>query len=430
MSGSSTAKGLFLGDTFYWAPTDWMDSTVGATYLSKRGWSQTGAIRMRPWENAKLDISYYGVIDRGLPEPGGIENQGGHEAHLGFDALLPHGWRTVVDLNQLSSLTYRLAWRETFSQAVNSEVRNTTFATKSFSGFNLMSPPLSYKNFVSSSPQTYVSLRTAPEVRFGSVDQAPFENSLFIFLSIPSPARSIARTPSPASIRPHFVERSEIAPSVTIPLHSGPLARRHFQFHAAFHLLRRAIQPTGQYRRPGSFLRTTEEFIWIFVRPLFERVWGSQDSGTKWKHIIEPEIVYSYVNGVNDFGRFVRFDDDETLTDTNEFEYGVTPASIPPPGDSGSDGGIRQLGSWPRNISSIPPSAALWFPASATCFKPRTRLRPLPFQDEPTIFRRCQRLCASIPANISTRSFIVDFDPPHGQFTAIGTLLKLKPYRE
>ena len=27
---------------------------------------------------------------------------------------------------------------------------------------------------------------------------------------------------------------------------------------------------------------------------------------------------------MNDFGRFVRFDEDETLTDTNEFEYGVT----------------------------------------------------------------------------------------------------------
>ena len=35
-------------------------------------------------------------------------------------------------------------------------------------------------------------------------------------------------------------------------------------------------------------------------------------------------IVYNYVTGVNAFGRFVRFDQDETLTDTNEFEYGFT----------------------------------------------------------------------------------------------------------
>ena len=46
--------------------------------------------------------------------------------------------------------------------------------------------------------------------------------------------------------------------------------------------------------------------------PTLERVWDTGD--TKWKHVIEPHIVYRYVNGVNDFGRFLRFDDDDTLT--------------------------------------------------------------------------------------------------------------------
>ena len=27
--------------------------------------------------------------------------------------------------------------------------------------------------------------------------------------------------------------------------------------------------------------------------------------------------VFRYVNGVNDYGKYVRFDEDETLTDTN-----------------------------------------------------------------------------------------------------------------
>ena len=40
--------------------------------------------------------------------------------------------------------------------------------------------------------------------------------------------------------------------------------------------------------------------------------------------MIEPDLVYNYVDGVNDFGRFVRFDEDETLTDTNQIEYGIT----------------------------------------------------------------------------------------------------------
>ena len=55
--------------------------------------------------------------------------------------------------------------------------------------------------------------------------------------------------------------------------------------------------------------------------PTIERVWDESD--TKWKHVIEPDVVYKFVNGVNDFGA-IRFDEDETLTDTNELEYGVT----------------------------------------------------------------------------------------------------------
>ena len=79
--GESSSKGYVFGDAFYWAPTDWMDTTIGASYYSKRGWSQKGELRMRPWQNARLDASYFGVIDRGLPQPSGPPiKQGGHES--------------------------------------------------------------------------------------------------------------------------------------------------------------------------------------------------------------------------------------------------------------------------------------------------------------------------------------------------------------
>jgi len=64
--GNTSQKGYVLGDSVYWAPLDWMDMTLGAADYTKRGWSQKGDFRMRPWEGAQFDASYYGVIDRGL----------------------------------------------------------------------------------------------------------------------------------------------------------------------------------------------------------------------------------------------------------------------------------------------------------------------------------------------------------------------------
>ena len=100
-------------------------------------------LRMKPWENAQLDVTYFG---RDRPRPGRSGcvthagrsadvrniNQGGHEVHALFTALLPDDWRAVADLDQLSSLTYRIAWSETFAQAVNSEVPRNAFLSQEF----------------------------------------------------------------------------------------------------------------------------------------------------------------------------------------------------------------------------------------------------------------------------------------------------------
>src|SRR5207248_2771416 len=104
VAGNSTAKGFVFGDAFYWAPTFWMDTTVGAEYLSRRGSAERAQLRLAPWENTTIRYNYFGVIDR--------ENQGGHEQQVAAQSLLPRNWRFVADVNELSSLTFRLAFAD------------------------------------------------------------------------------------------------------------------------------------------------------------------------------------------------------------------------------------------------------------------------------------------------------------------------------
>src|SRR2546425_10287076 len=87
----------------------------------------------------------------------------------------PSGWRAVADINQLTSLTFRLAFAETFGEAVNSEVHTAAFVTNNFRGFSLNFAALNYKNFLSAQPETSVVLRRAPGARFSSVEQAPWK---------------------------------------------------------------------------------------------------------------------------------------------------------------------------------------------------------------------------------------------------------------
>jgi lipopolysaccharide assembly outer membrane protein LptD (OstA) len=175
--GNSSTKGYVFGDAYYWAPTTWADATLGAQYLSKRGSSQRAELRMRPSENSSFLYTYYGVIDRGLPDANGaLQPQGGHQQQLQVQTLLPKGWRFVADYNQLSSLTFRLAFADAYGDAINSEVRSAIFLTNNFSGFSLNFAALNDKNFLTINPQTSVTLRNVPEARFGSVEQAPWRN--------------------------------------------------------------------------------------------------------------------------------------------------------------------------------------------------------------------------------------------------------------
>jgi len=168
--GNSSTKGYVFGDAYYWAPTTWADATIGLQDYTKRGSAQRAEIRMRPAENTSLSYTYYGVVDRGLPDVNGVrEPQGGHQQRLELQSLLPQGWRFVADVNQLSSLTFRLAFADNYGDAINSEVNSAVFLTNNFRGFSLNFAGVNNKSFLTISPETSVSLRNVPEARFGSV---------------------------------------------------------------------------------------------------------------------------------------------------------------------------------------------------------------------------------------------------------------------
>ena len=57
--------------------------------------------------------------------------------------------------------------------------------------------------------------------------------------------------------------------------------------------------------------------------PTLDRVFDREFLGRKWKHVIEPRVIYRFVSGVNNFDRILRFDERDILSNTNEVEYGV-----------------------------------------------------------------------------------------------------------
>lgn len=421
--GNTSRKGFVLGEAYYWAPVDWADLTLGAQLLSRRGWSQTGDFRLRPWENVTASGSYFGVVDHGLRGPNGARvPQGGHNAQLGLDALLGSGWRAVADLNQLTSLTFRLAFAPTFGEAVNSEVRSDAFLTNHFRGFTVDFAAGNYKDFLTAQPETSVVLRHAPQARFGSVDQAPWKRWP-VYFGLDAFAGAVHRS-DPNLTTPELVQRAELAPRVTLPLRWGPWLGVTPSF--TLRTTRYGSQMLAGTVVGDSVRRTTGELTVDVRPPAFERVWGRPDS--KWKHTIEPQAVYRYVNGVNQFGRFLRVDEDDTLTDTNEFEYSMTQRLFRRVGE----GQAKELVSWrvAQKYYFDPTFGGALVPGHRNVFQALDSITPFAFADTPRRFSPIVSDLRINPAGPFDAQVRADYDPVRGRMTTLGTLVKVRPYRE
>ena len=424
--GNSSTKGYVFGAAYYWAPTTWADATIGAQDFTKRGSSQRAEIRLRPFENTSFSYTYYGVVDRGIPDANGLlESQGGHQQRLELQSLLGQGWRLVVDFNQLSSLTFRLAFADSYGDAINSEVNSAAFLSNNFRGFSLNFAAINDKSFLTVSPETSVSLRNAPEARFGSVEQAPWRD-LPIYFSFDSSIGALHRQDEILNT-PATVQRTEIAPKVTVPLHFGPWLN---------------VTATGVVRttRYGASLdaagnlstqpitRNDGEFALELRPPTLERYFYRPKSKRKYKHTIEPEVTYRYVSGINDFERFIRFDSDATLSNTNEVEYGFTQRLYVKNGD---DQPLEFL-TWSvvQKHYFDPTFGGAIVDGTRNVLQPLDSITPFAFATGP---RNSSPIVTDFKINPGGKydaEQLIEYDPQLNKIVAEGTLLKVKPYSE
>ena len=420
---NSSSKGFVVGDAFYWAPAEWMDVTVGAEYLSRRGHSHLAEMRVRPFENARLDATYFGVNDRGLIGASGMrEPASGHESHIELDALLPGGWRAAADINQLTSLRFRLAFAETFQAASNPEIRTAAFATNNFSGMSLNFGAVNYKNFLSAEPETAVILRSAPGARLAMNERAPWE-WLPVYFGFHASVDAAHRS-DPGLETPDMVQRTEIAPRVTIPLRWGPWLGVTNSF--TLRTTRYGSQLLGGSVVSDSVRRTTAELTTDIRPPALGRIW--EGDGVSWKHTVEPRVVYRFTNGVNQFGRFIRFDESDTLTDTNEVEYSLTQRLFRREGTQGA-----------QELASLRVRQKYYFddtfggavvPGQRNVLTALNSLTPFAFADAPRHFSPVVGDLRIMPGGKYDAQFRFDFDPDRGRVTAMGTLVNVRPYRE
>ena len=317
--GQSSRKGTILGESFYWAINRSMDATIGAEYFSARGWSQHGEFRARPSDKSYIEMNYFGVLDRGAPGTG--QDQGGENVRLNAELALPFGFRGVASIDYLSSFLFRLAFSETFSQAVNSEAKSVAFASKNFKGYSFDVMSSRYQNFQSTTPGDRIMIIHAPTFELSTAERRILDTRAM--WSFDTAIEGVSRR-EPGLVTGDLVGRFDMNPRISLPMvFKGWSLRPEVALRDTFYT--QQLSPTGGVGTPqdDTLNRRAVEASFELRPPAVSRIFEKELLGRKLKHTIEPRAIYRYVGGVDQFPLIIRFDGRDILSDTSEIEVGL-----------------------------------------------------------------------------------------------------------
>jgi len=332
--GQSNTKGYIFGDSFYWAINRSNDLTVGAEYLSKRGWSETMHLRSRPSQNSSVELQFYGVQDRGIDVQQTVsgvtstvhQDQGGEEVRL--LASDDRGqWRAATNVDYLSSFIFRQAFSATYTQAVNSEVRSVMYLAHNSGGYSLNASAERYQNFyqdpVSSLYSDQIRILHLPMVEANAMERRLANTP--VFWGVDSSLGGLERS-EPGFVTANLVGRFDLRPRVALPLQFGGWSLRP-EFAVRDTLYSQQLGPSAGNplgAAEGSQLNRRDTEVAVELRPpVLEKVFGGELSWRSLKHVIEPIFTYRYVSGVDNFQKVLRFDTVDIQSNTSQFEYDI-----------------------------------------------------------------------------------------------------------
>ena len=321
--GTSNSKGTIIGDSFYWAINRSSDLEIGGYYFSSRGWAQTGNYRSIGW-HYQLHAEYYGVIDE-KGDPVNHQNQGGEEFKINGAAALPFDFRGVISVDYLSSYLFRLAFGQSFTDAINSEVRSVGFVSKSDAG-NFMGLMASrYQDYQSTVNGDVIDIAHLPSLQLANVETPLFNSKVMYTYDVAG--EGVSRH-EPGFQTQNVVGRFDAYPTLSLPtflngwtfrpevgVRETVYSERLEPSHSDTGVIGIAV---AEALNRNVFLASME------VRPpSIARIFDRKVLGYVMKHVVEPYAVYSYETGVNNFANIIRFDQRDILADTSGVEYGV-----------------------------------------------------------------------------------------------------------
>lgn len=331
--GFSGNKGFRLSGAYFQTLGRSADVTIRGDLYTQRGIGYGLDFRTRANSRSFFNFGFYAVKDRIFGSSPSLEtpDQGGSTIYAEGVHYFSNGFTAAADVRLTSNLAFRQVFSDGIQQIISPIEVSQAFVNKSWGNYELN---LLARSQVISIPNVRIKLRNLPSVHF---EKRPSMVSFLkpLYFSFQTSGEGVQRkeevddlvlyqqtTGSDPTSTSHITQRFDFFPEVTLPINTkyvnftATAGGRVTYYGSSFDDMRRIV---GDHvvRKYGSFQ--------FDVRPvaLAKNFYG-KDNVFKFRHVIEPFVTYRFVKGVDNFHRIVRIDELDTITDTNEIEFGLT----------------------------------------------------------------------------------------------------------
>jgi LPS-assembly protein len=330
--GNSNIRGPSVSIPYYQTMGPSADVLPRLELFTQRGIGVGADFRARTSQTSHFNTGFFAMFDRLFGQAG--PDQGGTAFYLDAVQYLPAGFLLAADVNITSNLAFRQIFSDNFQQAISPEERTQIYLNNNFNSFSFNWLGQSRDVFLGSferfdpdqprfEPGQLVTIRQFPSFEL-SGRPLKIAKRLPIYVSFRSAAEGVSRAEATVQT-PSVVQRLDFQPRITIPLPSlGGLAiTPSLTLRSTFYS--DTLDPTDRLNILGQSLHRTYLELAVDLRPpALERVFHHRDGSRWFKHVIEPALTYRRITGIgSDFARLIRFDEHDTVADTNEFEFAL-----------------------------------------------------------------------------------------------------------
>jgi len=333
-SGSGS-KGFRLSTAYYQTLGRSADVTIRNDIYAKRGLGFGADMRTRANSRSFLNFGFYVVKDRifGPPTSPQNPNQGGSSFYADGVHYFSNGFVAAVDVDTTSSLAFRQVFSDSIQRAISPEQRSQVFVNKDSGdySFNFLA-----RTQVTSIPSADVRIRQLPSV---TLDKRPsilfFLENLPVYFSFEGGLEGVSRKETVTDptaftsegvlqpiITPSVVQRLDTHPSFSLPLEfDGWTMTATGELRATYYS--NSLDPSTRAVQGRDIIRRYGQFEFDLRPPALARNYRNKDGSLRFRHVIEPYLIYRKISGINNFDRIILFDYNDAIADTNEIEFGV-----------------------------------------------------------------------------------------------------------